>query len=69
MVEDVLKYSVGALLYCPALNTTVADSILSNKFGEKYSLCLCAEDTIAENAIEQALNQIELTFKKIIFKL
>lgn len=65
MVEDVLKYSVGALLYCPALNTTVADSILSNKFGEKYSLCLCAEDTIAENAIEQALNQIELTFKKL----
>ena len=47
MVEDVLKYSVGALLYCPALNTTVADSILSNKFGEKYSLCLCSEDTIA----------------------
>ena len=37
MVEDVLKYSVGALLYCPALNTTVADSILSL---EKNILCV-----------------------------
>ena len=45
MKNDILYYSVGALLYCPANKTDIADSIINEKFGQKFSLALCLEDT------------------------
>lgn len=51
-----LRYSVGPLLYCPAANTTVADSIIKEKFGKNFSLALCLEDTIDDNHVEEAEN-------------
>lgn len=60
-----LRYSVGALLYSPALNKKIASSILSGKFGLHYSVALCLEDTIAESAVEQALEELKKTFKKL----
>ncbi len=65
MIDSIHPYSVGALLYCPALNEKVADSVLGSHFGSKYSLALCLEDTIADDAVDQALNQLELTFRKL----
>lgn len=47
-------YEVGALLYCPASNKGVADSVISGKFGNRYSLALCLEDTIAEERLQEA---------------
>ena len=36
MIDDIeLKYSVGALLYTPALNGKIADTVISGKLGDK----------------------------------
>lgn len=57
-----LRYSVGALLYSPALNGKIATSILSGQFGNNYSIALCLEDTIADSAVGHAMDQLEKTF-------
>lgn len=52
--EDLLPYSVGALLYCPANNTKIADDIIAGKIPSTYSLALCLEDAISDMAVEEA---------------
>lgn len=55
-----LRYSVGALLYSPALNRKITTSVLSGQFGNNYSIALCLEDTIADSAVgHTALNGFE----------
>ena len=66
MINDIEeKYSVGALLYSPALNRKVADAVINNKYGSKYSLALCLEDTIADESIQIAEQQLEATITRI----
>lgn len=60
-----MYYSVGALLYCPANKKSIADSVISEKFGTKYSLALCLEDTINDNFVEQAENELIQSINKI----
>lgn len=60
-----MKYSVGALLYAPALNNTVAQSVIEEKFGKKYSLALCLEDTISEDFVALAVDKLTDTMKRI----
>ncbi len=70
MIEDLeTKYSVGALLYSPALNRKVADSVISEKFCKPYSLALCLEDTISDDSVEFAVEQLGFTLKKISVEL
>ena len=59
------KYSVGALLYSPALNGKIAESVISERFGKAYSLALCLEDTIADNSVSMAEDQVDRTLKEI----
>lgn len=59
------KYSVGALLYSPALNGKIAKAVTGGKFGEPYSLALCLEDTISDNSVGMAEEQLEQTLKEI----
>lgn len=67
MIENIeLKYRVGALLYSPALNRKVADSIIADKFNQPYSLALCLEDTIADDSVEFAEKQVGATLKKLL---
>lgn len=54
MKDSALYYSVGALLYCPANNESISDSIINNKFEKPFSLALCLEDTIPDNLVLQA---------------
>ena len=66
MIEQMKeKYSVGALLYSPALNGKIAEAVANEKFGRKYSLALCLEDTIADNSVEIAEEQVEQTLRRI----
>lgn len=66
MIEQMKeKYSVGALLYSPALNGKIAEAVVNEKFGGKYSLALCLEDTIADNSVEMAEEQVEQTLRRI----
>lgn len=54
MKDLLIHYSVGALLYCPANNESIVNSIITERFGSKYSLALCLEDTIGDNFVEEA---------------
>lgn len=66
MIDDFeKKCSVGALLYSPALNSKVADSVISEKFDRPYSLALCLEDTVADDSVEMAEKQVKTTLTKI----
>lgn len=65
MDEIKVKYSVGALLYTPALNGNIADSVISGKLGEKFSMALCLEDTIGSDMVEQAEAQVRETVRRI----
>ncbi len=56
MKDAVIYYSVGALLYCPANNENISDSIILEKFGSRFSLALCLEDTINDNYVKEAEN-------------
>lgn len=60
-------YEVGALLYAPALNDTVVKSITNEKFGNKYSMAFCLEDTVSDDAVESAEKQLVDTLKQIYF--
>lgn len=52
--NDIIYYSVGPLLYCPANKATIAQSIVNEKFGHHFSLALCLEDTINDNFVTEA---------------
>ena len=54
MIDEIEKYSVGALLYTPALNEKIAKSVISERFGKQYSLAICLEDTVSDNRVEAA---------------
>lgn len=65
MKNAIQYYSVGALLYCPANREGVAGSVINNKFGTKYSLAFCLEDTIADDCVKEAEQKLELSIKEI----
>ena len=65
MKNDILYYSIGALLYCPANKKSIADSIISEKFGTRFSLALCLEDTINDNFVEEAEQILISSINKI----
>ena len=54
MKDNVMYYSVGAFMYCPANNTGIVKKLVKNTFGEKFSLAFCLEDTINDNKVEEA---------------
>lgn len=61
-------YEVGALLYSPALNEKIAESLFEEKYGKQFSLALCLEDTVAEAFVPQAEEQLHHTLLKILEK-
>ena len=65
MKDDKIYYSVGALLYCPANNESIVRSLTKEKFGKKYSLALCLEDTINDDFVEEAELIMINSLKKI----
>lgn len=54
MKNQIIYYSVGPLLYCPANKSTIAQSIIQERFGAHFSLALCLEDTINDNFVAEA---------------
>ena len=59
------KYSVGALLYTPALNSKIARTVLGGGLGQRYSLALCLEDTISPDLVEAAEAQVGETLRQL----
>ena len=66
MKNSLIYYSVGALLYCPANHKTIATSIIKQRFGTKYSLALCLEDTIQDHCVKDAEQKLIATLHTIM---
>lgn len=49
-----MKYSVGALLYCPASNDKIVRQILHQRIIPPYSAALCLEDSVTESMLSYA---------------
>lgn len=64
-LENAAPYTVGALLYCPALNTKIVDMLLHNSVEQPFSLALCLEDSISDSAVNLAEEQIVHTLDAI----
>ncbi|MCJ7856617.1 HpcH/HpaI aldolase/citrate lyase family protein [Lachnospiraceae bacterium NSJ-143] len=60
-----MPYAVGALLYTPANNSDIADSVINGRFGCPYSLSLCLEDSISDMAVQYAEDVAVNSVKKI----
>ena len=66
MIDEIeMKYSVGALLYTPALNGKIADSVISGKRGHCFSMTLCLQDTMGADMVEHAEAQVQETVRRI----
>lgn len=65
MKNSLLPYSIGALLYCPANSHSLIQSLLSEKFGDKFSLALCLEDTIQDNSVEDAEHKLAISIQTL----
>ncbi len=58
-------YSVGALMYTPATNGSVANNLYNNKFIGLNSLVLCLEDSILDYSVSLAEEQLMKSLFKI----
>lgn len=65
MKNQLIYYSVGPLLYCPANKSTIAQSIIQEKFGDHFSLALCLEDTINDNFVAEAEQELLRSLRTI----
>lgn len=54
MSQWISPYEVGALLYTPANHAHVAESVIAGRFDIPYSLALCLEDSISDQAVPEA---------------
>ncbi len=61
MKHSNLSYSIGALLYSPASNDTIVQSIVDEKFEHPFSLALCLEDTIRDDLVDVAEEKLILS--------
>lgn len=65
MKNNIIYYSVGPLMYCPANKDNIAESLISGRFGSNYSLALCLEDTINDRFVAEAENQLVKSLQEI----
>lgn len=63
--KAVLQYTLGGLLYTPAIRGNTAEIILNRKYAHLHALALCLEDSIQESAVEDAERQLEITFAEL----
>lgn len=66
MNTPITPYDVGPLLYCPANSrATIVQSLIDEKFSRPFSLAFCLEDTVREDCVPQAENQLYDTLCQI----
>ncbi len=63
--NDSLKYSVGPLLYMPALRTDIADKIISFRIYKPLSVAICLEDTIKDSMVNRAEKNLVIQIGKL----
>lgn len=60
-----LPYRVGGLLYTPALNDGIAEKIVRHAIKGLTSLALCLEDSISDDSLDKAEQQLIITLEKL----
>lgn len=66
MSKAITGYDIGPLLYSPAnLHSSIVDSLVDEKFPHPFSLAFCLEDTVRENAVAEAEQQLFQTLTLI----
>ncbi len=63
--KEILRYSIGGLLYMPALRTDTAEVICGKKYKDLTSVCICLEDSIADSSVSLAEKQLVKTLTGI----
>lgn len=63
--KEILQFAVGGLLYSPATNRKIAEDIISRKRPDLHSICLCLEDAIGDDMVEQAERSLKMTLSEI----
>ncbi len=58
MKDLLLPYSLGGLLYTPALNSEIGEKILSKRIPCLRSITLCLEDSVSDDALEMAEKEL-----------
>ena len=62
---DELPYHVGGLLYTPALNNKIAEKVISGKIKCLTSLVFCLEDSIMDEKLEEAEEQLKKSLREL----
>jgi len=68
MKDALLYYSIGALLYCPANNLSITNSLVNEKFGKQFSLALCLEDTIRDEFVSDAEQTLKQSLSTLLIE-
>lgn len=63
--REILQYSIGALMYTPASDQTIADDLQNKKFLGLKSLALCLEDSIGDDSLRLAETKLLDSLLKI----
>lgn len=64
--KELLQFAVGGLMYSPATNKKIADDIISCRRKDLHSICLCLEDAIGDDMVEQAEKCLKSTLSEIV---
>lgn len=62
--REKLQYAIGALMYCPANNPTIALNLIQKKININ-TIVFCLEDAILPQHVESATNVLEDTLRKL----
>lgn len=66
MDQNPTGYDVGALMYCPAnAHTGIVDALKNGRYASPFSLAFCLEDTVREDAVEEAERMLYRTLEQI----
>lgn len=66
MNKAITGYDVGPLLYSPAnLHSSIVDALVTERFPHPFSLAFCLEDTVREDAVAEAEQQLFRTLSLI----
>lgn len=65
---EVLKYAIGANLYMPGTQNNIFKKLIHNDFREIGSITLCLEDSIQENEVAEAENNILKILNDLFFE-
>ena len=65
---EVLKYAIGANLYMPGTQNNIFKKLIHNDFREIGAITLCLEDSIQEDEVAEAENNILKILNDLFFE-